>query len=52
MRETRGGVDGIYVGLDYICLSDFLFAHVTPPPPPFSPLKKLRVAEAIYQLRD
>ena len=36
----------------YICLSDFLFAHVTPPPPPFSPLKKLRVAEAIYQLRD
>ena len=27
MMETRGGVDGIYLVFDYICLSDFLFTH-------------------------
>jgi hypothetical protein len=39
-RDKGGVVDGIYLGFNYICLSDFLFANiVTPPPspPPLSP---------------
>ena len=37
MRETKCGVDGFCMAFDYICLSDFGFAHIvplTPPPPP------------------
>jgi hypothetical protein len=39
-----GGADRIYLAFDYICLSDFLFAHIVTPSlsPPL--LKKLRVA--------
>jgi hypothetical protein len=37
-------VDGIYLAFDYICLSDFLFAHIVTPPSSLHPLKKLRVA--------
>jgi hypothetical protein len=49
-EEDKGGVDGIYFAFDYICLSDFLFAHFVTTPPPLSPLKKLRVGEATHQL--
>jgi hypothetical protein len=31
MNKTRGGVDGIYLDFDDICLSDFLFAHIVNP---------------------
>jgi hypothetical protein len=30
----RGGVDGIYLALDYICLSDFYYLHPPLPSPP------------------
>jgi hypothetical protein len=41
----KGRVDGIYLAFDYICLSDFLFAHFVTPHPPLHHLKKVRVAE-------
>jgi hypothetical protein len=40
----KGGVHGIYLAVDHICLSDCLFANiVTPPPFPFPPVKKLSI---------
>ena len=36
----KGGVDGIYLAFDNICLSDFLFAHTSWNPPALSPLGK------------
>ena len=32
-QVDTGGVDKIYLVFDYICLSDFLFAHIVTPPP-------------------
>jgi hypothetical protein len=48
----KGGVDGIYLAFDYICLRDFLFAYIVTPLPSLSPLKKLRDTEATHQLRN
>jgi hypothetical protein len=38
----KGGVDGIYLAFDYICLIDFFITLLAPPSP--LPHKKLRVA--------
>jgi hypothetical protein len=46
IEETRGGVDAIYLGFDYISSSDFLFAHIVTPPLASPRLKKLRAGEA------
>jgi hypothetical protein len=43
-KRGKGAVNGIYnLALFYICLIDFLFAHIVTTPPPLLPLKKLRV---------
>ena len=40
-KGSRGGLDGIYLAFDYICLSDFSFSNIVTTPP-LPPLKKLQ----------
>jgi hypothetical protein len=51
MGETRVDWTEFTWAFDYICWTDFLFAHRDNPPSPV-PLKKLRVAETTHQLRN
>ena len=43
---NKGGVDGIYLGFYYICLSDFLLTHIVTTPPPLPPLQVVTEASS------